>query len=375
MTFYRIFKNFLSIGHHDIVEQQNGDYYFDQATKSLDSFGIVWSFSFSGNDRYLDAIEKFEIASECYKIEKKWLRAADCFKKIAQCFLQINKNLEASQAYINCSYCYEMIPNSKNHIVQYILIAVDLLKNLNKQCLCAKYYLEISKIYEKQQEYDMAITMLEHAIECYKSEGIYNISLMQKIAELNTKINKMSKSVSIYETLAINCLCSNLRKHLVKTFFLNSLLCLLSQKQRYEALTAMDKYKSLSNTFADSEECRFFTKIIELIYEMDFPSHTPQRTKQILSIEPETEGFTSDVSFETEKSNHEDHNDHQDGVYDNMSKLSNENVTSLESSQIFWQIITEFKGKVKFDDQKNYLLDKIQKVFFSDSKEIPNTFL
>jgi alpha-soluble NSF attachment protein len=350
MTFYNIFKNIFRMSqpiqrtdqirseyaYNEFVEQQNGDYYFGQGIKLSDSFGIMSSLFISKDDRYMEAIEKFENASELYKIEKKWLQAAECFKKIACCFLEINKIQEASQAYINCSYCYEMIPNSKNHIIQYILIAVDLIKNCNKQCLCAKYYLEISKIYEKHKEYEMAITMLEYAIECYKCEGIYNISLMQKIAELCTKINKMSKGITIYENLAIGCLCSNLRKHLVKTFFLNSLLCILSQGQRYEAYNTMEKYKSLSNEFSESDECRFFTKIIELMYQLD---------------------------LETQNSNI----DQPDGDTPTPSNRAMDNVADHEYPQIFSQIVLEFREKIKFDYQKKYLLDKIIKYFFSES--------
>lgn len=231
--------------------------FYNSGVKCLNRF---W---FLGKNKYVESNSNFIKAAHLYKLEKNWSQAALSYQQSAECQIKLKNDYEASVSYINSAHCYRNIPNSHNMIIYNIECAVRLLEQQKKFCICAKYCIEIANIYEFIFNYENAIDYLQRAIHFYNSEGITNNLSKQKIAELYSHLGNYNKAITIFEELARDSLNSNVKRFMIKEYFMRALLILVCVDEKFEAMCALEKYKSMDVTFAESKECVFMTKLID----------------------------------------------------------------------------------------------------------------
>jgi alpha-soluble NSF attachment protein len=238
------------------IDKKNANDYYSEGQN------FVKKFWFFGKNKYEEANNSFIKAAYLYKLEKNWLQAAVCYQKSAECLLKLKNKYDAAVSYINSSHCYRNIDNSLYEVIFCIDSAMRLIETQKKYCVCAKYCIEISNIYEYMLNYEEAIEYMEMAIDFWKREGITDYSSQKKVAELYARRGMYNRAIVLFEELAKALPPDSPKRYMIKDYFFCALLLFFCTDNKHQAMSALEKYKSLDPNFCNTKECEFITKLL-----------------------------------------------------------------------------------------------------------------
>ncbi|KAF5747062.1 alpha-soluble NSF attachment protein 2 [Tripterygium wilfordii] len=230
------------------------DEYEKKAEKKLNGWGLFGS-------KYEDAAELLEKASNLYKLAKSWDKAGASYVKLANCHLKVDSKHEAASAFVDAAHCYKK--TSANEAISCLEQAVNLMCDIGRLSMAARYYKEIAELYESEQNIEQAIVNYERAADMFQSEEVTTSAnqCKQKVAQFSAQLEQYQRSIEIYEEIAKQSLNNNLLKYGVKGHLLNAGLCHLCKGDVVAITNALELYQELDPTFSGTREYRFLADI------------------------------------------------------------------------------------------------------------------
>ncbi|XP_050385883.1 alpha-soluble NSF attachment protein 2 [Argentina anserina] len=238
-----------------------------KAEKKLSGWGLFSS-------KYEDAAELFDKAANSYKLAKSFNKAGETYVKLANCHLKTESKHEAATAYVDAAHCYKK--TSFDEAISCLEQGVNLLCDIGRLNMAARYYKEIAELYEEQQKTEKAIDFYERAADFFQNEEVTTSAnqCKQKVAHHAALIEQYPKSIQIYEEIARHSLNNNLLKYGVKGHLLNAGICQLCKGDPVAIGNALEKYEELDPTFSGTREYRFLKDIAAALDEEDVAKFT-----------------------------------------------------------------------------------------------------
>lgn len=249
-----------------------------KAEKKLSGWGLFGS-------KYEDASDLFDKAANSFKLAKSWERAGATYLKLANCHLKLESKHEASQAYVDAAHCYKK--TNVNEAVSCLDHAVNLLCDIGRLSMAARYLKEIAELYESEQNIEQAVVYFEKSADFYQNEEVTTSAnqCKQKVAQFAAQLEQYQKSIEIYEEIARQSLNNNLLKYGVKGHLLNAGICQLCKGDAVAINNALERYQELDPTFSGTREYRLLADIAAAIDEEDVGRFT-DAVKEFDSMTP-----------------------------------------------------------------------------------------
>ncbi|CAK8566420.1 unnamed protein product [Lathyrus sativus] len=238
-----------------------------KAEKKLSGWGLFGS-------KFEDAADLFDKAANSFKLAKSWDKAGSTYVKLANCHLKLESKHEASQAYVDAAHCYKKTNISE--AVSCLDHAVNLLCDIGRLSMAARYLKEIAELYESEQNIEQAVVYYEKSADFYQSEEVTTSAnqCKQKVAQFAAQLEQYQKSIEIYEEIARQSLNNNLLKYGVKGHLLNAGLCQLCKGDVVAINNALEKYQELDPTFSGTREYRLLADVAAAVDEEDVGKFT-----------------------------------------------------------------------------------------------------
>ncbi|XP_050151415.1 alpha-soluble NSF attachment protein 2-like [Malus sylvestris] len=238
-----------------------------KAEKKLNSWGFFGS-------KHEDAAELFDKSANSYKLAKSWDKAGATYVKLANCHLKNESKHEAATAYVDAAHCYKK--TNVNEAISCLEQAVNMLCDIGRLNMAARYYKEIAELYESEQDIKKAMEFFERAADFFQNEEVTTSAnqCKQKVAQFAAQIEQYPKSIEIYEEIARHSLNNNLLKYGVKGHLLNAGICQLCKGDVVAITNALERYQELDPTFSGTREYRFLADIAASIDEEDIAKFT-----------------------------------------------------------------------------------------------------
>ncbi|KAJ1417738.1 Tetratricopeptide-like helical domain superfamily [Sesbania bispinosa] len=238
-----------------------------KAEKKLSGWGLFGS-------KYEDAADLFDKAANSFKLAKSWDKAGSTYLKLANCHLKLESKHEAAQAYVDAAHCYKK--TNINEAVSCLDHAVNLLCDIGRLSMAARYLKEIAELYESEQNIEQAVVYYEKSADFYQNEEVTTSAnqCKQKVAQFAAQLEQYQKSIEIYEEIARQSLNNNLLKYGVKGHLLNAGICQLCKGDVIAITNALERYQELDPTFSGTREYRLLADIAAAIDEEDVVKFT-----------------------------------------------------------------------------------------------------
>ncbi|KAE9587742.1 hypothetical protein Lal_00021992 [Lupinus albus] len=238
-----------------------------KAEKKLTGWGLFGS-------KYEDASDLFDKAANSFKLAKSWDKAGSTYIKLANCHLKLESKHEAAQAYVDAAHSYK-----KTNITESVSCldhAVNLLCDIGRLSMAARYLKEIAELYESEQNIEQAVVYYEKSADFYQNEEVTTSAnqCKQKVAQFAAQLEQYQKSIEIYEEIARQSLNNNLLKYGVKGHLLNAGICQLCKGDVIAITNALERYQELDPTFSGTREYKFLTDIAAALDEEDIGKFT-----------------------------------------------------------------------------------------------------
>ncbi|GAU29434.1 hypothetical protein TSUD_150040 [Trifolium subterraneum] len=226
------------------------------------------------SSKYDDAADLFDKAANSFKLAKSWDKAGATYLKLANCHLKLESKHEASQAYVDAAHCYKKTNISE--AVSCLDQAVNLLCDIGRLSMAARYLKEIAELYESEQNIEQAIVYYEKSADFYQNEEVTTSAnqCKQKVAQFAAQLEQYQKSIDIYEEIARQSLNNNLLKYGVKGHLLNAGICQLCKGDVVAINNALEKYQELDPTFSGTREYKLLADVAAAVDEEDVVKFT-----------------------------------------------------------------------------------------------------
>ncbi|KAK2442185.1 alpha-soluble NSF attachment protein [Trifolium repens] len=238
-----------------------------KAEKKLSGWGLFGS-------KYEDAADLFDKAANSFKLAKSWDKAGSTYLKLANCHLKLESKHEAAQAYVDAAHCYKKTNISE--AVSCLDHAVNLLCDIGRLSMAARYLKEIAELYESEQNIEQAVVYYEKSADFYQNEEVTTSAnqCKQKVAQFAAQLEQYQKSIDIYEEIARQSLNNNLLKYGVKGHLLNAGICQLCKGDVVAINNALEKYQELDPTFSGTREFKLLADVAAAVDEEDVVKFT-----------------------------------------------------------------------------------------------------
>ncbi|GKU92214.1 hypothetical protein SLE2022_072470 [Rubroshorea leprosula] len=238
-----------------------------KAEKKLNGWGLFGS-------KYEDAADLFDKAANSFKLAKTWDKAGSTYVKLANCHLKLESKHEAAQAYVDAAHCYKKINTSE--AVSCLQQAVNMLCEIGRLSMAARYFKEIAELYEAEKNLEQAIDYYEKAADFFQNEEVSTSAnqCKQKVAQFAAQLEQYQKAIEIYEEIARQSLNNNLLKYGVKGHLLNAGICQLCKGDVVAINNALERYQELDPSFSGTREYRLLADIASSIDEEDVAKFT-----------------------------------------------------------------------------------------------------
>ncbi|KAJ6768212.1 ALPHA-SOLUBLE NSF ATTACHMENT PROTEIN [Salix koriyanagi] len=227
-----------------------GDDFEKKAEKKLNGWGIFGS-------KYEDAADLFDKAANSFKLAKSWEKAGSTYVKLGQCHLKSDSKHEAASAYVDAAHCYKK--TSTTEAISCLAQAVDMLCDIGRISMAARYFKEIAELYESDANIEKSMEYYDKAADFFQNEDVTTSAnqCKQKVAEFSARLEQYQTSIDIYEEIARQSLKNNL---------LNDI------RRWIQHFSGTREYKLLADIAAaiDEEDVAKFTDAVK-----DFDSMTP----------------------------------------------------------------------------------------------------
>ncbi|KAJ6768213.1 SOLUBLE NSF ATTACHMENT PROTEIN SNAP [Salix koriyanagi] len=219
-----------------------GDDFEKKAEKKLNGWGIFGS-------KYEDAADLFDKAANSFKLAKSWEKAGSTYVKLGQCHLKSDSKHEAASAYVDAAHCYKK--TSTTEAISCLAQAVDMLCDIGRISMAARYFKEIAELYESDANIEKSMEYYDKAADFFQNEDVTTSAnqCKQKVAEFSARLEQYQTSIDIYEEIARQSLKNNLLKYGVKGHLLNAGLCHLCKGDVVSITNALERYQEMDPTF------------------------------------------------------------------------------------------------------------------------------
>ncbi|KAG5240031.1 soluble NSF attachment family protein [Salix suchowensis] len=244
-----------------------GDDFEKKAEKKLNGWGIFGS-------KYEDAADLFDKAANSFKLAKSWEKAGSTYVKLGQCHLKSDSKHEAASAYVDAAHCYKK--TSTTEAISCLAQAVDMLCDIGRISMAARYYKEIAELYESDANIEKSMEYYDKAADFFQNEDVTTSAnqCKQKVAEFSARLEQYQTSIDIYEDIARQSLKNNLLKYGVKGHLLNAGLCHLCKGDVVAITNALERYQEMDPTFSGTREYKLLADIAAAIDEEDVAKFT-----------------------------------------------------------------------------------------------------
>ncbi|KAJ6690098.1 hypothetical protein OIU85_006385 [Salix viminalis] len=244
-----------------------GDDFEKKAEKKLNGWGIFGS-------KYEDAADLFDKAANSFKLAKSWEKAGSTYVKLGQCHLKSDSKHEAASAYVDAAHCYKK--TSTTEAISCLAQAVDMLCDIGRFSMAARYFKEIAELYESDANIEKSMEYYDKAADFFQNEDVTTSAnqCKQKVAEFSARLEQYQTSIDIYEDIARQSLKNNLLKYGVKGHLLNAGLCHLCKGDVVAITNALERYQEMDPTFSGTREYKLLVDIAAAIDEEDVAKFT-----------------------------------------------------------------------------------------------------
>ena len=215
-------------------------------------------------DEHLEAVAKA-------RIENDWITAANHYSELGKL-----ENLPTH--YAEAGDCFKRMKDDVENLHKAIdsyRLAAEFYAEFKQYGMVARYYNEIAEIYENIKNKSAENAKFNSDIlEAYKKAKYYfeldnkpvnGNKCAIKIAEYEVLNGNYTLAAEILESVGIFNLDSALGKFTVKTYFLNSLLCLLSSDNNQNTREKIRELSQKCPEFADTREYLFISELTQIV--------------------------------------------------------------------------------------------------------------
>lgn len=159
----------------------------------------------------------------------KWRDAGDKLVKSADLYLFLRLTTEAATLYFEAGDCYMKV--DRGEALKAFQQAIKTYCEVGKFVIAGQIEKRVATLHYRVENYEDAATHFHKASNFLSGDGILDQSdyCLEKAAECYIYTGEYREAQKIYETLARNCVNSNLRRLQARTFLLWSCVCLLGQ--------------------------------------------------------------------------------------------------------------------------------------------------
>ncbi|KAL9653001.1 hypothetical protein ABK040_015516 [Willaertia magna] len=241
-------------------------------------------------DRYGDALDLFQKATNLFKLTQHYEDAIKSLEKTIICLENEKNQLEIANVYLEISNCYKMTNDSQfnQQIIANTTKAVQILCEEGRFSRAAKEETELSKFLEESEELEEACKHYEKAIQYSESSQLKTTALecLGKLAEIQGTLEKYKEAIDSFEKAAQIVVSDNLGKWKTREYLMKAFICFLMWQLKTNlennvdmldgdnltGFTAFDEmeeklkeYKELDMFFVDSLECQLMEQMIGAI--------------------------------------------------------------------------------------------------------------
>merc|ERR1711935_285293 len=237
------------------------DDFMTKAQKKLQGSSMLASL-FGGN-KYEDASELLEKASNNYKLAKMWRQAAEAFVLLAECHIKSDAKHDAASAMVDAANANKKV--SVDDAVANLKQAVVYFNDLGRLSIAAKHVKDIGDLCEKEGKVEDALNAYKEAGDLFAGEENSSTAnaCKLKVAELSATIGKYSNAITCFEDVAKVAMGNNLLRFSVKGYLLNAGICRLCSQTPDEVKRALEKYDDIDPSFAGSREHKLLSEIVD----------------------------------------------------------------------------------------------------------------
>lgn len=236
-----------------------------------------WSF-FGSTAKFEEAAEFFEKAATQYKMAKNYKEAAAFYLKAAGLSEKCKNTHEATSQINQAADMYKKDASPDEAIPLYERV-IEMHMESNRFSTAAKLYKAIAELAEKGDNLTKAVEAYSSAAELYQAENSITTGnqLLLEVARIRAELAEYDAAVEIYENVARQALDSKLTKWSVKEYYFKALLCHLcrdsasSNHDIKRSEDALEKYRDMDPSFANTRECTFIDNIIQAYNSNDIP--------------------------------------------------------------------------------------------------------
>ncbi|ARF09117.1 SNAP protein [Catovirus CTV1] len=169
----------------------------DALKKEADS--IYSKFIYFGN-RYEDASSNYINAAKLYKMLKKYDKSIECLKKALDCFNRLNHNYDKLTTLNELAITYQLY--DKNMSIKYYKDLIDFCIEKDYYDKLAKFYYELSGVYEQICDYKNCAEFYEKAADMYSSDNQRTLAAQcyDKYAVICVELDQPELSVNAMKT-------------------------------------------------------------------------------------------------------------------------------------------------------------------------------
>ena len=260
----------MNITEKELIAQQ---LVIDAKNKYKSFFGRLF-----GN-KYEEALEKYEQATNIYKLIKKWDYAADIYVLMAEINLHKLKFAhDAACNYSNAAYMYKK--NNINKAIHIMNLAIDINIDSGNFSLAAKQEKIVAEMYEENTDNKKAMYHYSLAADYYEIEhstGNANRMKLKKAYYLAT-LKQYKQAITIYKKVAIDSVNNILIRFSVKDYLFRAMLCHLAFFAEQDELnrnielciSAHEEYINIDVNYEDSREGILIQSLLKGIEEENF---------------------------------------------------------------------------------------------------------
>lgn len=240
-----------------------------------------------GGSGVSDAIECYISAANSYKAAKSWNSAGDTFVRVAELHEKhSDSKFDAGSHFHEAGVCFRKVDFIK--ATECYQKAADIYVDMGKFTMAAKAYVAMAEVCEsalsgnidgernvanvlpKEQCKEMCLNAYLKAADYYKGEEQKSSAskCLVKVGLIAAELEQYQRAMHIFEEIAIYEAENSMLKYAARGHFFQALLCALCYDS-LEAERALKRYKEIAPIFADSDECKLITKLMDAVRTSD----------------------------------------------------------------------------------------------------------
>jgi len=238
-----------------------------QAETILNSYYYWVQFWKTSKTQYHSVIDLYREAGIIYKNKKEYNLAKECFLKSAHYNMVIKDKDGIASDYLELARITKHISNED--AAKYYSISINQYAKINKFNLCARYSKELAELHESMGNMIKAINSYKQTVQFMAKlsdePGIVNCRV--KVGDMLATYGSYAEAFDIYETLAIDCLKSDVAKYLVDELLFKAGLCRLCKGGALTLEAGYGKYVVISPGFKSTSESHYLTELSDAMRE------------------------------------------------------------------------------------------------------------